>query len=80
VSLWTRTAFLAAVVPPVGVALHIGLLVLSSLIILALTFGQAAGRSLDAWVIIWLSYLARPRRYRWRSLRDLGEHGKDEPA
>jgi len=80
VSLWTRTAILAAVVPPVGAALHSGLLVLSSLIILALTFGQAAGRPLDAWVIVWLSYRARPRRYRWRSLRDLGEPRKDEPA
>lgn len=68
-SLWVRTAWLAALLPPVGAALHWLLLILLGCCILALTFGQIAGRSCDAWVIVLLAYLARPRVYLWRTIR-----------
>jgi hypothetical protein len=35
---------------------------------LSLTFGQAQGRSFDAWVIVIGAYLVRPRLYLWRRL------------
>ena len=69
-SVWTRTAGLSTVLPPAGAALHWLLLIGLSLLILALTFGAIAGRSLDAWVMVLLAYRARPRRYLWRSLRE----------
>ena len=68
-SLWIRTAWLATLLPPVGVALHWLLLLLSGGCVLALTFGQAAGRPFDAWVIVMLAYCARSRVYLWRSIR-----------
>lgn len=64
-SLWTRTAILVAVLPPLGAALHLALLIACLLVALALTFGQAQGRSFDAWVIVIGAYLARPRLYLW---------------
>jgi len=69
-SLWVRTAPLATVVPPVGGVLHWAVLILLALLILALTFGQTQGRSLDVWVIVALAYLSRPRLSLWRSLRE----------
>ncbi len=68
-ALWARTARLATAIGPVGAALHWLLLVLASVLILALTFGEIAGRPLDAWVIVVLAYFARPRLYLWRSMR-----------
>ena len=69
VSLWTRTDVLSALIPPVGAALRLALLVLSGLLVLALTFGQVAGRQLDAWVVVVGVYLVRPRLYLWKSVR-----------
>jgi hypothetical protein len=69
VSIWTRTDFLSAFIPPVGGGLHWLLLILSGLLVLALTFGQIAGRQLDAWVIVVGVYLLRPRLYLWKSIR-----------
>lgn len=68
VSLWTRTAWLSRLLGPVGAALHLALVIVWAVADLSLTFGQAQGRSLDAWVIIMFAYLARPRLYLWRSL------------
>lgn len=68
-SLWTRTDVLSTLIPPVGSALRLVLLVLSGLLVLALTFGQVAGRQLDAWVVVVGVYLLRPRLYLWKSVR-----------
>jgi len=65
-SLWTHTAALVTVLPPVGVALRLALVILCAAVALALTFGQAQGRPLDVWLIVGLAYLARPRLYLWR--------------
>jgi len=67
---YTRTEPFFAALGPAGAVLHIAVLVLASLIVLALTFGQAAGRSLDVWVIVVLAYLTRPRLSLWHSLRE----------
>jgi len=75
-SLWERTFWLATLLPPVGVALHWLLLLLSGGCVLALTFGQAAGRSFDAWLIVMLAYCARPRVYLWHTIRLNGTAGE----
>lgn len=67
-SLWTRTIALAAVLPPFGAIVHLALLIVGALVALALTFGQAQGRSFDAWVIVIGTYLVRPRLYLWHRL------------
>jgi hypothetical protein len=69
-SLWTRTSMLSTLVPPAGAALHLALVICCAAITLALTFGQAQGRSLDVWLIVILSYLARPRLYLWCRMAD----------
>lgn len=68
-ALWTRTAELVVWLPPLGVVLHWTLLFLLVAAVLLLTFGQAQGRSLESWLLIIAGYLARPRLYLWRSLR-----------
>jgi hypothetical protein len=68
-TLWIRTGWLGSWLPPLGMLLH-GLLLLGLLIcILALTFGQVQGRSLESWLIVVVAYLGRPRLSLWRSLR-----------
>lgn len=68
-TLWIRTGRLGSWLPPLGMLLH-GLLLLGLLIcILALTFGQVQGRSLESWLIVVVAYLGRPRLSLWRSLR-----------
>ncbi len=69
-ALWTRTAGIVVLLPPVGGVLHWTLLLLLTTSVLALTFGQAQGRSLDSWLIVVAAYLARPHLYLWRSLRE----------
>lgn len=77
-ALWTRSAVVLAALGPAGAGLHLALLALASLIVLVLTFGQAAGRSLDVWIVVWLSYRARPRRSLWRARRAAAR--KDDSA
>jgi len=79
-SFWTRTAGLVTLLPPIGEALHWLLLILLSLLVLTLTFGQAAGRSLDVWVMVSLAFLARSRLYLWRSLRPVPGASRQEDA
>ncbi len=68
-TLWMRTGWLGSWLPPLGMLLH-GLLLLGLLIgVLALTFGQVQGRSLESWLIVVVAYLGRPRLSLWRSLR-----------
>jgi hypothetical protein len=68
-TLWIRTGWLGGWLPPLGLLLH-GLLLLALLIcILALTFGQVQGRSLESWLLVIVLYLGRPRLWLWRSLR-----------
>lgn len=69
-ALWTRTAGLMVLLPPVGAVLHWILLLLLTTCVLALTFGQAQGRSLESWLTVVAAYLARPHLYLWRSLRE----------
>lgn len=80
VSLWTRTVGLATFLPPLGLALHWLLLILLSLSVLALTFGQVQGRSLDAWGIVTLTYLVRPRLHLWDALREGPKAFREEDA
>lgn len=68
-ALWIHSAWLASLLPPIGAILHGALLVLCGSAMLALAFGQAAGRSLDAWAIVLLAYAARPRCCLWKSIR-----------
>lgn len=68
-SWWVRTAWLATLLPPIGSALHWLSLILLGSGVLALTFGQALGRSFDAWIIVLLAYFTRPRIYLWRTIR-----------
>lgn len=74
-SLWVRTFWLAALLPPVGAALHWLLLMVCGSCIFALTFGQATGRSFDAWIIVMLAYFARPRVYLWHTIRSSNAAG-----
>lgn len=69
-SLWARTSGLATLLPPAGAALHLALVIVCAAITLALTFGQAQGRSLDVWMIVCLSYLTRPHLFIWRRMAD----------
>jgi hypothetical protein len=69
-ALWTRTAGIVVLLPPLGVILHWTLLLLLTTCVLALTFGQAQGRSLDSWIIVVAAYLARPHLYLWGSMRE----------
>jgi hypothetical protein len=65
-TLWTHTAMLVRWLPPLGVVLHWSLLMLLTTGVLALTFGQMQGRSLERWLIVVVAYLARPRLSLWR--------------
>lgn len=69
-SLWTRTSMLSTLLPPAGAVLHLALVIVCAAITLALTFGQAQGRSLDVWLIVILAYLMRPRLFLWRKMAD----------
>src|SRR5579875_1074008 len=61
-TLWTHTAML----PPLGAILHAAVVFLLVIGVLALTFGQVQGRSLERWLIVMVAYLARPRLSLWR--------------
>src|SRR5579875_2429601 len=69
-ALWTRTAGLGGLFPPLGVVLHWSLLVLLTTGVLALTFGQVQGRPLERWLIVVVAYLARPRLSLWQGMRE----------
>jgi hypothetical protein len=65
VTLWQRTTALMMVWPPVGLVLHWAMLLLLLGSVVLLTFGNAAGRSLDVWLFVWLAYLTRARILLW---------------
>jgi hypothetical protein len=64
-TLWERTTALTLLVPPLGLIMHWAILVLLLVGVLLLTFGKAAGRSLDVWFMVWLLYLGRARILVW---------------
>jgi hypothetical protein len=68
-TLWTHTTvLLVRWLPPLGAILHGGMVFLLTIGVLALTFGQVQGRSLESWLLVIALYLARPRLSLWRSL------------
>jgi hypothetical protein len=70
-SFWWHTMGLATWLAPLGMTLHTTLLLMLVGIVLALTFGGVAGRSLDIWLFVLAAYLSRPRLYLWRNLPQL---------
>jgi len=68
-TLWMRTGWLGSWLPPLGMLLHALVLLVLLIGVLALTFGQVQGRSLESWLLVIALYLARPRLSLWRSLR-----------
>jgi hypothetical protein len=64
-TLWERTAALTLLVLPLGLIVHWAMLVLLLGVVLLLTFGKAAGRSLDVWLMVLLLYLGRARILVW---------------
>lgn len=64
-TVWARTGTLAALVPPLGLIVHWMMLIVLIAAVLVLSFGKAAGRSLDVWLLIWLAYLTRARILLW---------------
>lgn len=70
-SFWWHTMGLATWLAPLGMILHTTLLLMLVGLVLALTFGQIAGRSLDVWLLVLVAYLSRPRLYLWRNLPSL---------
>ena len=70
-SFWWHTMGLATWLAPLGMTLHAALLFMLVGIVLALTFGRVAGRSLDVWLLVLAAYLSRPRLYLWRNLPQL---------
>lgn len=49
---------------------HVGVVGILMLTALALAFIRRQGRTLDAWLVIWLRYYGQPRFYKWRRLPD----------
>jgi hypothetical protein len=64
-TVWARTGTLATFVPPFGLIVHWMMVILLLGAVLLFTFGRAAGRSLDVWLLIWLAYGARARIFVW---------------
>jgi hypothetical protein len=65
-TLWTHTAMLVRWLPPLGAILHAAVVILLVIGVLALTFGQVQGRSLESWLLVIALYLGRPRLSLWR--------------
>ena len=68
-TLWLRTAWLETIAAGVGAALHWSLIAVCSVVVLSLTFGVIAGRTLDIWLLLLLVYWLRPNVYVWSSLQ-----------
>jgi hypothetical protein len=64
-TLWERTGGLVQWLAPFGLIMHWAMLVLLLVGVLLLTFGKAAGRALDVWLIVLLLYLGRARILIW---------------
>jgi hypothetical protein len=81
-TLWERTGGLGEWLAPFGLIMHWALLVLLLVGVLLLTFGKAAGRSLDVWLLVLLLYLGRARILVWTRFTTVGtveQRGQSDP-
>jgi len=67
--LWLQLGKRGVLAGGVGLIVRFLLAVLPVLLAGTLAFLRLAGRTLDRWAFLALSYLARPRRFVWRSIR-----------
>ncbi len=58
----------------IGQALRLLVALVPFLLVMLLACYQYAGRYLEVWLIVFVSYYLRPRRYLWRSIRHFEPH------